>query len=219
MNRTSLLAAPLLSALALGWSFCAPPALAQGQAKPDLAKAQQTAQQICAACHGPDGNSALPANPNLAGQGADYITRQLRHFKSGVRDNAIMKGMTATLNDADMIALGIYYSQQKAKNLGAKDPALVKAGQALYRGGDPVAGVPACAACHAPNGVGIPKSYPRLAGQFADYTYAQLKAFWAGERGDDAAGKDADGRIMSAIAQRLTDSQMKALADYTSGLR
>jgi len=188
-------------------------------AKIDLAKAQQTATQICAACHGPDGNSATSANPNLAGQHANYITVQLAHFKAGIRVNAIMQGMVANLSDDDMRSLGVYFSQQKPKGLTAKDPALVKVGQKIYRGGDQVKELPACAACHSPTGAGIPKNYPRVAGQYADYTYAQLKAFKAGDRGADKAGKDANGRIMSAIAEKMSDDQMKAVADYMAGLR
>jgi len=188
-------------------------------AKTDLAKAQQTATQICAACHGPDGNSATPANPNLAGQHADYITLQLAHFKAGVRANAIMQGMAANLSDDDMRALGVYFSQQKPKGLTAKDPALVQVAQKIYRGGDQVTGLPACAACHSPTGAGIPKNYPRVAGQYADYPYAQLKAFKSGDRGADKAGKDANGRIMGAIAEKMSDDQMKAVADYMAGLR
>jgi cytochrome c553 len=188
-------------------------------AKPDLAKAKQTAEQVCAACHGPDGNGALSVNPNLAGQGAEYITRQLRHFKSGVRVNAIMQGMVTALSDADMAALGAFYAAQKPRGPGAKDAALAKAGQTLWRAGDNANSLPACSSCHAPDGSGIPDNYPRVSGQHADYTYAQLKAFKSGERGNDAAGKDAQGRIMWSIAQKLSDAQMKALSDYAAGLR
>jgi cytochrome c553 len=210
------------------WRFAAVvalvlPAVAAAQnaapAKIDVAKAQQTATQVCAACHGPDGNSATPANPNLAGQHADYITLQLAHFKAGIRVNAIMQSMVANLSDDDMRALGVYFSQQKPKGLTAKDPALVKIAQKIYRGGDQATELPACAACHSPTGAGIPKNYPRVAGQYADYTYAQLKAFKAGERGADKAGKDANGRIMGAIAAKMSDDQMKAVADYMAGLR
>jgi cytochrome c553 len=188
-------------------------------AAPDLAKAQQIVTQICAACHGVDGNSVAPANPNLAGQIADYITLQLSHFKAGIRVNPTMQAMAATLSDADMQALGVYFSKQKPKGLSARDPALVKSAQRLWRGGDAAGGTPACAGCHSPTGVGIPKNYPRLAGQYADYVNAQLKAFKAGERGADPAGKDVNGRIMNAIAQKLSDAQMKAIADYAAGLR
>ena len=111
------------------WRFAALAALAfpatvvaqeSAAPKPDLAKAQQTATQVCAACHGADGNSATAANPNLAGQHADYITVQLAHFKAGIRVNPIMQGMAATLSDADMRALGIYFSQQKPKGLTSR---------------------------------------------------------------------------------------------------
>ena len=209
----------LLLAAAIGvWPAAA--ALAQSQpGKPDLARAQTIANQVCAACHGADGNSPTPVNPSLAGQGAEYITLQLSHFKSGLRANPVMLGMASTLSAEDMRALGVYFSQQKPKGLAAKDPALARTGQKLYRGGDAATGLPACAACHGPAGAGIPKQYPRLAGQHADYAYAQLKAFQAGERGADKEGKDVNGRIMAAIAAKMTDAQMKALADYTAGLR
>jgi len=188
-------------------------------AKDALAKAQQIVTQICAACHGADGNSAVPANPSLAGQHADYITLQLAHFKAGIRVNAVMQGMAATLTDADMKALGVYFSQQKLKGQTAKDPATIKAAQRLYRGGDASTGVPACASCHSPTGAGIPKNYPRVGGQYADYSYAQLKAFKAGERGADKDGKDLNGKIMGTVAGRMTDGQMKSVADYMAGLR
>ena len=188
-------------------------------AKPDLAKAQQIVTQICAACHGADGNSVAAANPNLAGQDADYITLQLAHFKAGIRVNPTMQAMAAPLSDDDMRALGVFYAQQKPKGLSARDPSLVKTAQQLWRGGDAANGVPACAACHSPTGAGIPKNYPRLAGQYADYTYAQLQAFKSGQRGADAAGKDVNGRVMNAIAKQMSDAQMKAVADYAAGLR
>lgn len=191
---------------------------AETQAKPDLAKAKQTVDQICAACHGADGNSPTPANPNLAGQQAAYITAQLEHFKSGIRNNAIMAGMVATLSAEDMRALGIYFSEQKPKPAGTKDRELALSGQKLFRGGNAATGLPACAACHSPDGAGIPSRYPRLGGQHADYTLAQLKAFKAGERGMDKAGKDTNGRVMSQVAARLSDSEMQALVQYTSGL-
>jgi len=216
--KHKLLPAALITIVALALTRV-PPAAAAEPAKPDLAHAKQIVATICAACHGADGNSVASANPSLAGQGAEYITRQLQLFKSGIRANPVMQAMAATLTPEDMIALGIYFAQQKPSGGTATDPALVRAGQALYRGGVAATGLPACSSCHLPNGAGIPKNYPRLAGQHADYTYAQLKAFKAGERGADKDGKDAQGRIMWAVAQKLDDEQMKALADYTSGLR
>jgi cytochrome c553 len=221
MKRTLRLAA--LAAFAVvttAVTTAATPVLAQAAAgKPDLAKAQTIVNQVCAACHGTDGNSPTPVNPSLAAQPAEYISLQLAHFKSGVRANPVMQGMAAGLSPEDMKALGAYFSQQKPKNQPAKDATLVTAGQSLYRGGDLAAGIPACAACHSPTGAGIPKNYPRLAGQHADYTLAQLKAFKAGERGADKDGKDVNGRVMNAVAAKLSDAQMKALAEYAQGLR
>jgi cytochrome c553 len=212
MKRMLLLAAVVSASYVAGALAQSPPA------KPDLAKAQAIVKSVCVACHGMDGNSPTPINPNLAGMPAEYITLQLAHFKAGIRVNPVMQGMSASLSPEDMRLLGLYFSGQKPKGLAAKDASLLKQGQRLYRGGDTAAGIPACAGCHAPDGVGMPKNYPRLAGQYSDYTYAQLKAFKAGERGADKDGKDVNGRIMAAIAAKLTDAQMKALAEYTSGL-
>lgn len=213
MRRTGLLASVAVL-------FTASSTIAQQPAAgPDLEKAKATATQVCAACHGPDGNSPTPVNPSLAGMPAEYISTQLAHFKAGIRVNPIMQGMAAPLSPADMRALGIHFSQQRPKGLAAKDAQLVQAGQKLYRGGDAASSVPACAACHSPDGAGIPKNYPRLAGQHPDYVYAQLKAFKAGERGMDPEGKDANGRVMATIASRMSDAQMKAAAEYVSGLR
>ncbi|GMU72095.1 MAG: cytochrome c4 [Burkholderiales bacterium] len=206
----------LLLAVAIGLPAFA---VAQAPAKPDLAKARDTVNQVCAACHGTDGTSALPANPSLAGMPADYITAQLAHFKSGVRQNAIMQGFASTLTDADMVSLGAFFASQPSKPNIAKDASLVRLGQKLWRAGDAATGVPACSACHGPTGAGIPKLYPRIGGQWSDYTLVQLKAFKAGERGMDKAGKDVQGRIMHGVAQGLTEEQMRALAEYAQGLR
>ncbi|MFO1307818.1 MAG: c-type cytochrome [Burkholderiales bacterium] len=210
MKRTLLLAA------ALGLPVLA---LAQAPAKPDPAKAREIVNQVCAACHGADGSSPTPANPSLAGMPADYITTQLSHFKAGIRQNAIMQGMTAALTDADMVSLGAYFAGQTPKPQQAKDAALAREGQRLWRAGDPANGVPACSACHGPTGAGVPKNYPRLSGQWSDYTLAQLKAFKSGERGMDKGGKDINGRIMVGVVRGMTEAQMKALADYAQGLR
>ena len=218
MKRKQLLAATI-SIATLALIQVPPVAAAEAAAKVDLAHAKQIVDTVCAACHGADGNSVASANPNLAGQGADYITRQLQHFKSGVRSNAVMGALVAGLTPDDMVALGVYFSLQEPKGGTARDPALVKSGQALFRGGLAATGLPACSSCHSPNGAGIPKNYPRLAGQHAEYTYAQLKAFKAGERGADKEGKDVQGRVMGAVAQKMTEEQMKAVADYSAGLR
>jgi cytochrome c553 len=208
----------LLAAVAVAVVFSAPARAEEVAAKPDLAKAQQIVNQVCSACHGADGNSPSPANPNLAGQQADYVALQLAHFKSGIRNNAVMAGMAATLTPEDMRSLGAYFAQQKPKGSAARDAALAAAGQKLFRGGDAASGVPACAACHAPDGAGIPSRYPRLGGQYADYTLAQLRAFKAGERGTDKEGKDVNGRIMAQIAARMNEQAIAAAAQYAAGL-
>jgi cytochrome c553 len=217
MKRMLLLAA--IAGAGYATAVCAQAPAAPASGKPDLARAQTIARDVCAACHGADGNSATPANPNLAGQQAEYITVQLMNFKAGIRVNPIMQGMSATLTPDEMRALGLYFSQQKPKGLAAKDATLAAAGQRLYRGGDMATGIPACAACHLPNGAGVAKNYPRLAGQYAEYTYAQLKAFKNDERGADKEGKDYNGKIMTTIAFKLSDTQMRSLAEYAAGLR
>ena len=189
-----------------GFAADAPPA------KADPAKGQQIVAQVCSACHGPDGNSVSPANPNLAGQGAPYIATQLSYFKAGMRKNAIMSGFAAALSPEDMNNLGAYFEAQKPKPQSAKDKTLAELGQKLYRGGNAATGVPACTACHGPTGAGIPAQFPRLTGQYAEYTYAQLKAYGSGER---AAGNAA---IMGGVAAHLSDHEMRALAEYISGL-
>jgi len=190
---------------------------AQEQA-PDLDKAKQIAETICAACHAADGNSQLPANPKLAGQIPEYLYKQLREFKAHdgqkpVRDNAVMSAMAATLEDSDMKALAHYFSSQTQKPEPAKSLTTVEAGQKIWRAGIASKGVPACAACHGPAGGGLPAQYPKLSGQFAEYTEAQLKGFRDGLRSNDPS------RMMQMIALKLTDAEIKAVADYAAGLR
>ncbi|HET7649543.1 MAG TPA: c-type cytochrome [Gammaproteobacteria bacterium] len=175
----------------------------------DAAAGQKKAASTCAACHGADGNSASPQFPKLAGQNADYIVKQLQDFKSGKRQNPIMSGMAAGLSEQDMQNVAAWFSSQKVQT-GEADPGLVKAGEALYRGGDKGAQIPACSACHGPDGAGnAPMVVPALAGQHADYVIAQLKAFASGARKSP---------MMDTIAARLNDSQMKAVASYIQGL-
>ena len=187
-------------------------------AQPDLAKAKQTAEQVCGACHGTDGNSQIPVTPKLAGQHAEYLNKQLRNFKSeggkpAERANPIMGGMVAALSEDDMKGLSTYFSGQQLKPESAKNKASIELGQKLWRAGDIKRGIPACAACHGPAGAGLPAQYPRLSGQFADYTEAQLKAFRAGERANDPA------KMMRTIALKMTDPEIKAVADFAAGLR
>ena len=210
---------PFAAAVSVAATLLSMVAFAQAEKDPEYAKGQALAG-VCAGCHGVDGVSPIPTQPNLAGMSWQYTARQLRHFKSGQRDNAIMKGFSATLSDADMKSLGVYFAAQKGRAIGTKDEKLAKSAERLYRAGDATRGIPACAGCHSPSGAGIPAQYPRVGGQHAEYTLAQLTAFKGGVRG--GATKDdsnASGKIMMTIASRLTEGEMKALAEYTSGLK
>lgn len=185
--------------------------------KVDAAKGQQVAAQICAACHNPDGNSAVAANPKLAGQHADYLYKQLKDFKANggkpaERNNPIMGGMVMAITAQDMKNVAAFYASQTQKGEQAKNSA-IEAGQKLYRAGNAAKGLPACAACHGPAGAGIPAQYPRIGGQFAEYTEAQLKAFRAGERANDP------NRMMRGVADKMSDAEIKAVSDYIAGLR
>jgi len=179
----------------------------------ELEQAKKIVTNLCIACHGIDGNSPLPANPNLSGQHAGYITKQLMQFKNGERDNAVMKGMVANLTEQDMINLGSYFEQQKQNLLFAKSNGENSLGEKIYRAGVAIKGLPACASCHGPAGYGIPDLYPRLNSQHAAYTISQLNAFRLETRMNDNA------MMMRTIAQKLTDKEMNAVADYIQGLR
>ena len=186
--------------------------------KPDLEKAKSIAESVCVACHGADGNSPAAPNPHLAGQHAAYLLKQLTNFKSvdgkpAARDNAIMAGMVAGLSDEDMKNLAAYFSQQKLKPAVAKDEKLIAEGQKLWRMGDFSKGIPACAGCHGPAGAGLPAQYPALAGQLPEYTEDQLKKFRSGERANDPE------KMMRMIADKMSDQQIKAVAEYAAGLR
>ena len=183
------------------------PALAAG----DPVAGEQKSQ-TCAACHGPGGNSMNPVWPSLAGQHAEYLEKQLHDFKSGARKNAQMSPMAAPLSDADIADLAAYYSSGKLEP-GVTKPENVEEGQRLYRAGNAAAGLPACMACHGPNGSGNPAAmYPALAGQHGAYTALQLKAYKAEERSND------DKSIMRSVASRLTNKEIETLADYIQGL-
>jgi cytochrome c553 len=208
----------MLVALAVTGLLWAAPAAAQDTAKPDLAKGEQLAKQVCVACHGADGNSVAPANPKLAAQHANYLYKQLTNFKAeggnkAARESALMAAMAANLAAADMRALAAYYASQKLKPAAAGDKDLAALGQKIWRGGIAGKSVAACAGCHGPDGAGIPGQFPRLAGQFAEYVDAQLKLFRAGGRANDPNG------MMRGVAARMSDQEIKAVAEYAAGLR
>ena len=194
----------LVTTLALT-SLC----VAAQDTKPDLVKGEASFA-VCAACHSADGNSAIAENPKLAHQHPQYLIKQLQEFKSGKRNNAIMKGFATTLSDEDMTNIAFWLTSKAGKPGFAKDKELVALGERIYRGGIADRKIPACAGCHSPNGAGIPAQYPRLSGQHADYTKTQLTAFRDGVRLNNAT--------MTGVAARLNDREIKAVSDYIAGL-
>ena len=190
---------------------------AKADSKADLTKGGAIAAQGCAACHGPDGNATGPTFPKIAGQNPTYLAKQLHNFKVAgdakvpTRNNAIMGGYAAALSDTDIKNVSAYYASQVYKPATAKSKDTVALGEKIWRGGITEKAVPACAGCHSPNGAGIPVQYPRLAGQWGEYNEAQLTAFKTGTRKNNVA--------MAAIASRLSDAEIKAVADYAAGLR
>ena len=190
----------------------------EAHAKADPAKGKLIAETVCVACHGADGNSVASANPNLAGQVEEYIYNQLKNFKAAdgkpaARNNPIMGGMVAALSDDDMKNVAAWFASQKMKPVAAKDEKQIALGQKIWRQGDFKKGVPACAGCHGPAGAGLPAQYPRLAGQFPEYTEAQLKSFRIEERANDPE------KMMRMIAAKLSDVEIKAVSEYAAGLR
>ncbi len=224
-------AALMLGAFVVSSSSCLAADAPAGPARPDAAKGGQLYEQgdaarnitACVACHGPGGSSTIPANPNLAGQPHEYLAKQLADFKlaqgakaparNGAGGNpTVMTVNVAPLTPQDMLNIAAFLSQQQLKDpatAGHKE--LVELGQRIWRGGLPERNVPACAACHNPNGAGMPAQYPRLSGQFPGYIEEQLKLFRSGDR------KNSD--PMHTIANRMSDAEIQAVADYAAGLR
>lgn len=210
------IAAVLLAAV-FGAPWLAASAQAPKAVTVDVARGQQLAGQVCAACHAADGNSTAPTNPKLAAQHADYLYKQLANFKPKAADaqperpNPIMTPIASQLSEQDMRDLAAYYATQPLKPAFAKNKATVELGQRIYRAGIPDKNVPACAGCHSANGAGIPAQYPRLQGQWPEYHEAQLVAFRQGARRNSVQ--------MTAIASRMSDLEIKAVSDYMAGLR
>jgi cytochrome c553 len=207
-----------LVAAALAGACLSAVTYAQVGVKGDPSKAQQLVTQVCAACHGADGNSAIPANPVLAGQHPDYSFKQLTNFKAdpgkqAERPSAVMSAIVAGLTREDMANAALFFGTQQPRPRAARGAELVKLGQEIYRGGVLAKGVAACASCHGPSGSGTPVQFPRLAGQHAQYTADQLKAFRAGQRANDPNG------MMRMVALKLTDREVDAVAQYIQGLR
>ncbi|MDR2838796.1 MAG: cytochrome c4 [Azonexus sp.] len=190
--------------------------------KADPAQGKALAEAICVACHGADGNSEVPdsptINPKLAGQVEEYLYKQLSNFvpvgdKPALRDNPIMFGMAATLDEEGKRNVAAWFASQKLNPAVVQDQSRLPLGQRLWRQGDHKKGIPACAGCHGPAGAGMPAQYPRLAGQFPEYTAIQLKAFRLEERGNDPE------KMMRMIAAKLSDAEIQAVSEYAASLR
>lgn len=184
-------------------------------AKGDLAKAQDIVAKVCVGCHGMDGNGTEPTNPEfprLAGIQAEYLAKQMREFQSGKRKSDVMAAIAASLSPDDILNLSAYFAAQPRKPNAVKNPGMLEAGKKFYHDGNPDEGVPACAGCHLPDARGTDR-YPHLAGQHAAYVYQQLKKFGSSERENDR------GLVMQSVAMRMTDEQMKAVAEYIASLK
>ena len=194
---------PLLAAMAL---------LLLGVAQAaDPARAEEIVQGKCFICHGTDGESSSPVFPRLAGQHASYVARQLGDYKAGRRKSSTMQPMVEDLSPADFQLLGAYFESRQPLAHKVDDPELAQMGRFIFQRGNPYSGVAACATCHGAAGAGS-ETLPRLAGQHAQYTENQLKAFNKRERTNDNA-------VMHGIATKLTELELKAVASYISGLR
>ncbi|PAV47357.1 cytochrome c4 [Pseudomonas sp. HAR-UPW-AIA-41] len=177
------------------------------------AKAGQTKAAMCGACHGADGNSAAPNFPKLAGQGERYLLKQMNDIKSGNRTVVEMTGLLTNMSEQDMADIAAYFANQ-SMSVGAADPALVKAGEALYRGGKLAEGMPACTGCHSPNGAGNDAAgFPQLGGQHAQYVAKQLTDFREGNRTNDG-----DSMMMRSVAAKLSNKDIQAISSYIQGL-
>jgi cytochrome c553 len=215
--RLGLMASLVITPIAINAATPAAGSAAPTAPKIDLQKGASIAGQVCVGCHAVDGNSTVPDFPILAGQHAAYLSKQLHNFqvkptaKKAERDNAIMAGFAAALSEDDIRNVSAFYAAQAIKPSYAQKKDVLTLGQTIYRAGVPARGIPACVGCHAPNGVGIPAQYPRLSGQYAQYTKAQLAAFKSGARNNSAQ--------MTKISAQLTDQEMEALAEYIAGLR
>jgi cytochrome c553 len=225
MNRVFLPAASaaivksLLVSMALAGSAFAAEAAAPAAAKPDPAKGGtlyangDTARGLpaCVSCHGAGGNSTIATNPKLSAQFDSYVHKQLVDFTTPARQHPIMTAYAKMLTDDEKKNIAAYLGTQKPAPGAARNKDTVELGRKIYRGGIAERGVAACASCHGATGSGIPVQYPRLAGQHQDYTFAQLQNFKSGARNN--------GVQMSTLAKRLSDDEMKAVADYIAGLK
>ena len=179
----------------------------------DAASGKQKVES-CHACHGADGNSLIPSNPKLAGQGERYLLKQLKNVQTGEREIAVMVGQLDHFNDQDLADIAAFYAAQ-TQTQSFSEEKWVSLGREIYRNGNLDRGIPSCTGCHGPSGTGnAPAGFPMLAGQHAEYLAVQLKNFSIGNRHNDGEGK-----VMRDIAERMNDNEIQAVASYIAGLR
>lgn len=195
----------------------------------DVNAGKQIVEANCAACHGINGVSVVPSQPNLGGQNVKYLYKQLMDFKTGYRVNGIMQSQIAALNQQDLANVAGYYASQAPWGVGYGNPATNAEATKLYLGGDKSRGVIPCAGCHDPKGTGNAyAAFPRLGGQHATYIATQLKLFRAAGREDDVTGKDqvrindaakeGEMGMMQTVAASLSDKDIRILSDYLSAV-
>lgn len=195
----------------------------------DIEAGRAIVEVNCGACHGINGVSIAPAQPNLGGQNFKYLYKQLVDFKQGNRVNGIMKAQLQGYSQQDLINVAAYYASQAPWGPGYGNPETTHAATKLYLGGDKSRGVIPCAGCHSPKGTGNEwAGFPRLGGQHAAYIATQLRAFRAAGREDeglmadqmrhnDSAKKEEKG-MMQTVASHLSDSDIRILSEYISAL-
>ncbi len=166
-------------------------------------------EEICQHCHGSEGQASNVEYPRLAGQNRQYIVKQLQNFRSGKRVGT-MNEMAANLDDAEIISLADFFSQQQPESHRVRDKAFAAVGEYIFHKGNKYSGVAACAGCHGKDGAGT-TVLPRLAGQHKRYISSQLEDFGSRQRTNDNA-------IMHSVASRLTELEREAVALYVSGL-
>jgi cytochrome c553 len=206
MGRASILGLTCLSALIVSAQNVNPTA-----ASDDIATGEKLAAQHCAPCHGANGQGATADFPSLAGQNEKYIIKQLRDFASGVRDSAVMDSKAAVLSECSIRALAKFYQSQKPKVKPTTDAGLAAVGAFIYDRGNPYSGLPACVSCHGTGARGRAE-LPRLAGQSPLYIERQLRLFVDKNRANDGA-------VMSMIASRMSELEMKAVAEHLGAMK
>jgi cytochrome c553 len=210
MNRSAI-----VFSLLMAWALSL---AGQAQAAGDAAAGEEKAA-TCAACHGAEGISAVPTFPNLAGQGEKYLLKQMKDIRDGARPVPTMAGQVDNMSDQDLADIAAFYAS-KPRAFGQTDPDALALGEKVYRSGVAERSVAACIACHSPTGAGnAPAGFPALAGQHAEYTASQLRAYRKGYEDESGRTNDGDTRIMRTNAFGLSDAEIEAVASYVAGLK